>query len=79
MSVGNAKALGRPRRSVLTLTLITRHEITDLSFTACDVHMQRQDTSDITRKVFERDRDKDGKPDFRVVSVFRGKERVMVV
>jgi hypothetical protein len=38
-----------------------------------------QDTSDITRKVFERDRDKDGKPDFRVESVFRGKERVMVV
>jgi hypothetical protein len=38
-----------------------------------------QDTNDITRKAFERDRDKDGKPDFRVESVFRGKERVMVV
>jgi len=38
-----------------------------------------QDTNDITRKVFERDRDKNGKPDFRVESVFRGKERVMVL
>lgn len=37
-----------------------------------------QDTN-ITRKVFEYDRDKDGKPDFRVESLFRGKERVMVV
>lgn len=38
-----------------------------------------QDTNDITRKVFERDRDKDGKPDFRVESLFRGKERIMVM
>ncbi len=38
-----------------------------------------QNTNDVTRKVFERDRDKGGKRDFRVESIFRGKERVMVV
>ncbi len=37
-----------------------------------------QDTNDITRKIFERDRDKDGKPDVRMESVFRGGKRVMV-
>lgn len=43
------------------------------------VACRAQDTNGITRKIFERDRDKDGKPDFRVESVFRGKERVMKV
>jgi hypothetical protein len=38
-----------------------------------------QDTNDITRKTFEPDRDKDGKADFRVESVFRGGKRIMVV
>lgn len=37
-----------------------------------------QDASDITTKVFEPDRNKDGKPDLRVETVFRGKELVMV-
>ena len=36
-------------------------------------------TNGIARRVFEKDRDKDGKADFRVESVFRGKQRVMVV
>lgn len=38
-----------------------------------------EDTNDITRKIFERDRDKDGKPDFRVESVFRDGQQVMVI
>jgi hypothetical protein len=38
-----------------------------------------QETNDITRKILESDRDKDGKPDLRVESVFRGTQRAMVV
>ena len=36
-------------------------------------------TNDITIKVSERDRDKDGKPDYRIEQFFRGGQRVMVV
>jgi hypothetical protein len=38
-----------------------------------------QDTKDITTKVFERDRDKDGKPDVRIETVSRGKTAILRV
>jgi hypothetical protein len=38
-----------------------------------------EDTNSITSKVVERDRDKDGKPDFRVETVYRGAQKVMLV
>lgn len=38
-----------------------------------------QDPVEVTRKSLERDQNKDGKPDVRIESVFRGKERVLVI
>ena len=37
-----------------------------------------QETNGITRRILDRDTDKDGKPDSRLESVFRGKQRVML-
>jgi hypothetical protein len=38
-----------------------------------------QDTSGITNKVTEIDRDKDGKTDVRIETVYRGKTKVMMI
>jgi hypothetical protein len=43
------------------------------------VGCRAQDTNVVTSKVVERDRDKDGKPDFRVETVYRGAQKVMLV
>ena len=43
------------------------------------VGCRAQNTNDITTKVFERDRDKDGKPDVRIETVSRGKTPILRV
>jgi hypothetical protein len=48
-----------------------------LLFVATGCHAQ--DTNGITSKVFERDSDKDGKPDLRVETVYRDGTKVMLV
>jgi hypothetical protein len=42
------------------------------------VGCRAEDTNTITSKVVERDHDKDGKPDFRVETVYRGAQKVML-
>lgn len=46
-----------------------------LSLCSC----RSEDTSEITRKIHERDRDGDGNPDSRIEQVFRGDLEVMIV
>jgi len=48
-----------------------------LLFVATGCH--GQDTNGITSKVFERDSDKDGKPDLRVETVYRDGTKVMLI
>ncbi len=43
------------------------------------VACRAQDTNGITSKIFERDRDKDGKPDVRIETVYRGDKKVMLI
>jgi hypothetical protein len=37
------------------------------------------DSTDITTRVFERDTDKDGKPDYRMETFYRGEKKVMMI
>src|SRR6266516_5398024 len=43
------------------------------------VACRAQDTNGITSKIFERNRDKDGKPDVRIETVYRGDKTVMLI
>jgi hypothetical protein len=43
------------------------------------VGCRAEDTNAVTSKLVERDRDKDGKPDYRVETVYRGAQMIMLV
>lgn len=43
------------------------------------VACRAQDTNAVTSKVIERDRDKDGKPDYCMETVYRGAQKVMLI